>query len=429
MPGQNEAFPGDPAGHVRELLAEEARLEELAQDLDSRLSGLKDIDLTLTLARVKLQACLAMMKKARRGETAEFENLAAVIGRRASSALRLVDSLTSANISEDQKGMVQASPLFADVKALLEEFLLAGGGGFLEPVSLDRHRTDLLARVVATSIRKYMGEDDRYPPLDVERFPPFIQKLLLAAFPVFIRLRPQKPPYGIEEGEEMTYRSAAMRLPLSQAMAYLEEELIPDLERRLAGEPGNQGLQDELEKVRARLQEYRSLRVTPRAAPVLPLARGLYTEGMTSFTQDGEILVSIPVAVNFKSGTNLDRTMELVRMDVVRRVAGHGISAEIDREYRRLKSLASGPRGSSRTPSFKLDTSWGAWVLRRDFPFLARLTDKKGFQELTEVVRSGSLRAAEGIISALITRDTREPLGADSEGKTRGPKENAETGK
>ncbi|HTP57861.1 MAG TPA: hypothetical protein VMM82_03025, partial [Spirochaetia bacterium] len=391
--------------------------------------GLKDIDLTLTLARVKLQACLAMMKSGRSRSSGQFENLAVSIGRRAASAIRLVETLASENISEDQKGVVQASPLFSRVRGLLEEFVVAGGAGFLQPVSLNQHATDLLSRIVATSIRKYMGEDDRYPPLDVERFPPIIQKLLLALFPVFIRLRPQKPPYGIEEGEELTYRSPAMRLPLSQAIAYVEEELVPGLERRLAGEPGDPALQEELGKVRAHLQEYRSLRVTPRAAPVLPLARGLYTEGMTAFTQDGEILVSIPVAVSFKSGTNLDRTMELVRMDVVRRVAGRGLSPEIDREYRRLRSLESGIRGSSRTPSFKLDPSWGSWVLRRDFPFLGRLSDKKGFQELARVVRSGSLRAAQGFIAALIARDSNTPLAAGSGEQGRGPRENAEAGK
>jgi hypothetical protein len=405
MPGRSDSLPGDPARDIQELLAEETRLEELVRDMDSRLSGLKDINLTLMLARVKLRVCLTLMKKVRPSGSRGFEELGISIGRRASNALRLVESLTSQNISEDQKGIVQASPLFTDVRGLMEEFLVSGGDGFLEPLQIDEHKKNILSRTVVTSIRKYMGEDDRYPPLDIERYPPFLRKLLLALFPVFIRLRPQKPPYGIEEGEEVTYRSSAMRLPLSQAIHYLENELLPDLERRLAAEPGDPDLQEEAQKVRARLQEYRSLRVLPRAAPVLPLARGLYTEGMTAFSQDGEILVSIPMAVSYKSGTNLDRKMELVRMDVVRRIAGRGVSAEIDREYKRLKSLDSGMRGSSRTPSFKLDPAWGSWVLRQDFPFLSRLSDKKGFQQLVQVVRSGSLGAAQRFVAALISHD------------------------
>ena len=102
------------------------------------------------------------------------------------------------------------------------------------------------------------------------------------------------------------------------------------------------------------MEEYRKLRFFPRSTPVL-LEKGYYTEGMTGYTVDGEMLVTVPIPVSFRSGTNLDRIMELVRMDVVRRIAGRGVSPEIDREYRRLRSLESGTRGSSRTASMKLE--------------------------------------------------------------------------
>ena len=404
MPGRDDRPPSGLTEDTQELLAEEASLERIVRDMDSRLSGLKDIDLILGLARVKLQLCLAMMKKAQKRRSS-FENLDISIGRRAASAIRLVESLVSQNVSEDQKGLVQESPAFAQAKGLLEEFLVSGGGGFLEPLQLDQHKRRILSRTVTSSIRKYMGEDDRYPPLDIGRYPPFVQKVLLALFPVFIRLRPQRPPYGIEEGEEVTYNSAKMRLPLSQAIHYMENELLPELDRKLVAEPGHPGLQKETQQVRAQLEQYRSMRVHPRAAPVLPLAKGLYTEGMTGFTQEGEILVSLPLPVQLRSGTNLDRKMELVRMDVVRRIAGRGVSAEIDHEYRRLKSIESGLRGNSRTPSLKLDPSWGYWVLRQDFPFLARLSDKDRFQELVQVVRSGSLGDAERFLEAVVARD------------------------
>jgi hypothetical protein len=333
-----------------------------------------------------------------------FEELEGSIGRRALSAIRIVEGLVSQNISEDQKGIVQASPLFDEVKGLFEEFVISGGGGFLERLEIGDRQTRILSRIVATAVRKYMGEDDRYPPLDIGRYPPLVQKILLTLFPVFIRLRPQKPPYGIEEGEEEIYHSRAMRLPLSQAVHYMESELLPDLERQMLAQPGDPRIQEELARVRAKLEVYRKLRATPRATPVL-LEKDFYTDAMTGFTQDGEMLVSIPLAVSFRSGTNLDRKMELVRMDVVRRVAGRGVSVEIDREYRRLRSIESGIGGSSRTPSFKLDPGWGYWVLRRDFPFLLRLSDKRGFQDLVQLVRSGSLRKAQKRIAALLLED------------------------
>ena len=103
-----------------------------------------------------------------------------------------------------------------------------------------------------------MGEDDRYPPLEIENYPPLVQKLLLLLFPVFIRLSPAKPPYGIEEGDEVTYSSPNMKLPLSQAIHYIENELLPELERRLEGNPGDARLQEEIRQVRQRAEDYTS---------------------------------------------------------------------------------------------------------------------------------------------------------------------------
>ncbi len=136
------------------------------------------------------------------------------------------------------------------------------------------------------------------------------------------------------------------------------------------------------------MEDYRKLRFFPRSTPVL-LEKGYYTEGMTGYTADGEMLVPIPLSVSFRSGTNLDRIMEQVRMDVVRRIAGRGVSRELDREYRHLRSLESGMRGSSRTASMKLDASWGYRVLRQEFPFLARLADKRRFEALVNEIQSG----------------------------------------
>ncbi len=148
-------------------------------------------------------------------------------------------------------------------------------------------------------------------------------------------------------------------------------------------------------------------------APLLPPAHarccwksGFYTDGITSYTTDGEMLVPIPLAVSFRSGTNLDRMMELVRMDVVRRIAGKGVSSLVDEEYRRLRSLQSGIRGSSRTASMKIDTAWGFRVLRQEFPVLARLADKERFEELVDMVHGRP--GAEKRIEALMENDERE---------------------
>jgi len=399
---------------IAELSVEETRLDDQVRSMAEGLSGLKDIDLVLSLARVKLDLCIRLMGEiARQASPGEREVTGKSVTERAFAALRLVESLVADNISEDQKGLIAEQPLFAEVKARLQDFLLAGGGGFLEAPEGNERRSRILSRAVAASIRKFMGEDDRYPPLEVGRYPPFVQKTLLFLFPVLVRENPQTPPYGIEEGEEITLSSQAMKLPLSQAIFYIERELMPALQARLGQSPGDAGLQEEIGRLTDQLAEYRRLRFFPRSTPVL-LEKGFHTDGMTGYTADGEMLVPIPLPVTYRSGTNLDRKMELVRADVVKRIAGRGVSEEIDREYRHLKSLESGMRGNSRLASQKIDAAGGFRSLRQDFPFLARLEDKQKFRELVEIVRAGGIGASERRIAGLIEEDRearRDPAG------------------
>ncbi len=399
---------------IAELAAEEARLAAEVRSMAEGLSGLKDIDVVLTLARVKLDLCIRLMGEISRPTSpGEREAAAKSVTERAHSALRLVEGLVAENLSEDQKGLIAEQPLFGEVKEKLQDFLLAGGGGFLEAPAGSERRSRILSRAVVASIRKFMGEDDRYPPLEVDRYPPFVQKALLFLFPVLLRENPERPPYGIEEGEETSRSSPAMKLPLSQAIFYIERELLPSLQARLLASPGDAGLQEEIQRLEERAEEYRRLRFFPRSTPVL-LEKGFHTDGMTSYTADGELLVPIPVAVTIRSGTNLDRKMELVRAELVKRIAGRGVSEEIDREYRHLKSLQSGMRGSSRLASMKLDPASGFRALRQGFPFLARLEDKQSFQQLVQIVRAGGIGASERRIARLIEEDRtarRDPAG------------------
>jgi len=391
-----DSLPQDAlTAEIQALRAEESRLEGEVRSTEERLSGLRDIDFVLSLAAAKLSLCVRLMRM--------VPPSAEQITEKALAALRLVEGLLSENISEDQKGIIQSNPLYARVRARLEEFLMAGGGGFLEARQADARARRLLSRTIVAAIRKFAGVDDRYVPLDLEDYPAFVRKALLLLFPVMVRENPEQPPYGIEEGQEVRYSSGNMKLPLSQAIFYMEHELIHELEKKLGESPGSGAIQDEIHRVRERLEDYRKLRFFPRSTPVL-LEKGYYTEGMTSYTADGEMLVPIPLPVTFRSGTNLDRIMEQVRTDVVRRIAGRGVSSELDREYRHLRSLESGIRGSSRTASMKLDASWGYRVLRQEFPFLARLADKKRFEELVGEIRGGK-GSAERRVEALLAKE------------------------
>ena len=402
---------------IERLRAEQARQELELRDLEEKAGGARDVEATLALAEARFALCLALMKRiaARSADTEELQN---EVSQCALSAVRLVEGLLTETISEDQRGIIQAHPAYARFRSRMEEFVLAGGIGFLQPPQANARKKRALARAVSSAIRRLVAVDDMTPALDIEDYPPFVRKVLLALFPVMIKEHPEKPPYGINEGEEILSSSQKMKLPLSQAIFYMENELLPELEAKLAQDPGSADLQEEIGRLRDRLDEYKKLRFFPRSTPVL-LENGYYSEAMTSYTTDGEMLVPIPLAVSIRSGTNLDRMMEMVRMDVVRRIAGKGVSPALDAEYRRLRSISSGPRGNSRITSMKIDTAWGYRVLKQEFPLLARLSDKKGFQELVKIAKS---KSGEARIEALIGESqSRESLASLALGSARDP--------
>jgi hypothetical protein len=390
---------------IAALVAEESRLAAQVRAMADGLSGLKDIDLVLTLAAVKLSLALRLLGRIRQGlPPAELERAKDAAAARARGSLALVEDLLHENVSEDQKQSLAQEPLLAQVRSALEEFLAAGGGGLLDERQADERASRILSRAVVAAMRKFSGEDDLIPALDVGRLPPAVQSVLLFLFPILLREHPEQPPYGIPEGEEVTYSSKAMKLPLSQAVFYIENELLPGLRQRLEESPGDAGLQSEIRALEQRAEQYGRMRFFPRSNPVL-LEQGFHTDGMTGYSADGEMLVPVPVAVSFRSGTNLDRRMELVRAELVKRIAGRGVSAEIDAEYRRLRSIESGPRGSSRLASMKLDSAAGFRTLRQGFPFLARLEDKGRFLELEAVLRAGGSGSPHRRVQELIESD------------------------
>lgn len=401
------------------LSREEADLEARAGEINARLSGLKDLTLLLSLAKAKLSLCLHVMDKIAASPVPssgpngpersahsdaggrDLEHLKAMVRDKALSAFGIIEGLFSENVSEDQKGEVAKDPLFPPLKETLERFMMMGGGGFLEAEELDGKQNRALSRGIVASMRKFSEDADLYVPMELENYPPFVRRILLTFFPVFSKEHPEKPPYGIEEGEEETISSRKMKLPISQAIFYMENELVPHLVRQLEESPGDGTLQKEIEGTKRQIEEYKKLRFFPRSVPVL-LDPGYYTDGLTSYTADGEMLVPIPVAVTLRSGTNLDRKMELVRMDLVKRLAGRGVCPELDREYERLKSLGSGMRGSSRAASLKLDAAWGFTVLKKNFPVLSRLEDKEAFKELEDLASRGSAGSSARRLSALL---------------------------
>ena len=112
--------------------------------------------------------------------------------------------------------------------------------------------------------------------------------------------------------------------------------------------------------------------------------------------------VSLPVT--FKSGTNLERVQELVQSEITRKLAGKGISSALDEDYAYLKGLESGRRGSSRTPSFRINAAKGFRILKSIYPFLKLLEDKKTFRKLITLVSQGGRKSSQKLLEQMILK-------------------------
>ena len=389
---------------LQELLNRESLLEERISEDDLRYSGLKDLDQTLALIAVKFEIANYLLSHfdPTRSSSDSRPPTVELIREKATAAAAMMEQLLSLNISEDQKSLVTEAPGYNDVRDQFQAFILRGGGVFLQARIDNANKVKAVSRALNESLRKFTSPDDRYEPVvKTERLPVFLRRLVNFFLPVLAPEAQADPPYGIEEGEEVQLSSQRMKMPLSQGIHYLETEVLPRLHKALEQNPGNPGVQRQIALIQERLQEYRSITFRTRATPI-NLEKGFYTDWLSQYTAEGELLVTVPIAVTYNSGTNLDRLQEIVETEFVRRLAGKGICPALDEDYRFRKSLKSGRRGSSRLPSFKIDVNRGFREIKRLYPGVAVLENKQEFRKLLDAVRSRGRRRAEKLIEAMI---------------------------
>jgi hypothetical protein len=398
---------------LRKMLDREAMLQNRVSEEDLRYSGLKDLESLLELAAVKFEIANHLLahfdpsKPEPRGPAGESPT-AEIIRARSTDAVNMLEELRNMNISEDQKDLIGEAEAYAKVRDGFERFILSGGGVFFETKIVDAKKIKFLSRAVVDSLRKFMASEDRYfPAFKTEDLPHFFRRLVNFFLPILAPEGQQDPPYGIEEGEEVGVSSERMKMPLSQAVHYLETELMPQLRKDLEANPGSRDLQRRISLIQDKLREYKNITFRSRATPI-NLEKGFYTDWLTQYTADGELLVTISLPVKYKSGTNLDRLREMVQTEVVRKLAGKGICPALDDDYYFRKSLESGRRGSSRLPSFKLDFRRGFQELKTLYPALKRLEDKGEFQQLIDLVSSSSRKRSQRLLEGMLAGDSRD---------------------
>jgi hypothetical protein len=389
---------------LQELLARESVLERRVAEEEFRYSGLKDLDGVLALIAVKFEIAnhlLAHFDPYSRSPERPSAT-ARLVREKSTAAAAMLEELRNLNISEDQKSLITEAQGYGQVRDQFQAFILRGGGVFLQTKIEDAGKVKTVSRALNESLRKFTAPDDRYAPaIKTETLPGFLRRLVNFFLPVLAPEGQADPPYGIEEGEEVQLSSQRMKMPLSQGIYYLETEVLPQLQNALEQNPGSRSIQRQIALVQDRLREYKNITFRTRATPI-NLEKGFYTDWLSQYTADGELLVTVPIGVKYKSGTNLDRLREMVQTEFVRRLAGKGICPALDEDYRFRKSLESGRRGSSRLPSFKIDVSRGYQEIKQLYPALMVLENKQEFQKLVDLVRLRGRKRSQKAIENMI---------------------------
>ena len=374
---------------VRKLEEVEETFVEKMKNDELLYAGLIDIPILLGLVMCKFQMTLALMEGIAHQTNKDTRwGLREKAREKVCNGVSLLDELRKTGVPDEQRREIASSEQYKQVYSLFQQILLKGGSAFFEKSESQEKKEKLVSDIVYRALRKYYKSDDDYfREIKTEALPFFLKELVKVFLPVLAFENQADPPYGIQEGDEVIYPSERITLPLSQAIRFYEEEVLPPLVKKLNDLPGDRLLQVQIERVRCKIEEYRNLRFTPRSTPII-LEKGFYTEWISGYTSEGEMLVTIDVASSLHSGSNLDRIQELVLGEVVRQTAGKGICRELDEEYTYLRKLESGLRGSSRTPSFKLKKKKGMRILKTAYPGIAVLEDKREFKKLLDMSTS-----------------------------------------
>ena len=376
---------------LAELEAAESNLIVQFEGVEQELAGLIDFDLGLALVVCRLDiAILGISVRSKQGLGGA--RLFARASRAAREAVELYDRLKSA--AGMSLSAIDEFPLDQQIKSRLEALILAGGGALFDiELPSKGNSSEIIAGIIADAITKYAPPDDQYESIFAgEALLPIMNRF----FPGFVAGADMLPPFGIDEEEIESTQQIA--LPLSQAIAFYRKIL-----EGVSSDP------QKSEEIRHRLSELEAISVRPRAQPLI-LPKGYYTEGLTRFTRDGEPLIPIALEASYSTGTNLDRVMELVRDEVVRKIAGKGLSEPLDTEIERLKSLESGRLGNRLFPRSALDTSrWYSRVCLR-YPQLRVLEDKAAVQRFISVATRSRPRALRKQIAQALSGTRRRHI-------------------
>jgi hypothetical protein len=369
----------DAQAHVRAI--EEIAGEE--QAIDASYGGLVDLDVSFDLIERRLRLAVLLVRHPDLRDEREKRMLAR---RSAVDAVLLLERLTSANVSLDQAGVIAEDPRMEPIHDLLSELIFFGGASLFESYP-DARASRRLVRIVTAALLKQSPRE------------------AAAAGAAGAGGEGDPGALEIEPGEEGLIFSDYMMLPISQAALMIRDEVIPELKRRLEADPGNPELQEHLRRLEQQAGILEQTRFFPRARPI-ELEPGLLTASIIGYTPGGEAIVRMRVPVISSTGNRLDRIRESIQSEILRDVAGSGISPEIDREFRLAMSPESGLRGGSSDPlgtSLRIDELFR--MLSTQYPFLKRLYDREEMAKLVDLAEKGEAREVRAYLRSAARSD------------------------
>ncbi|MBN2737266.1 MAG: hypothetical protein JXR70_09820 [Spirochaetales bacterium] len=394
------------------LLKQEEELLKSQEAKSLAQGGIKDLDQLFSIINLKWEVAYQALVEAEEDPKIKIKrrNLAQ---NRAIEALGLMEDFAQLNISLDQKKELGQDPALKQAFLWMDKVLELGGGDLLSGGYWDPRKTDKLTGTLKKAVLKFAGPDDGYYPLIWPRkLPKLLKKLVNFFLPLFAPDDPIAPPYGIpDEEEEIILSVEKIMLPRQQAIHYYEQEILPQYREELKQDPGNEELIKKIDYIEKKTEILKELILMPRAFPMV-LEKGFYTQNFTSYTADGEPLIAVRLPVSFKSKSNTDRLAEQIKAEVVRQLAGKGYSKALDKEYKRLKSIESGPAGDSRKASYKLNAPFYFNFLKHQNPALRILDNKQELKQLIDLARTDK-RGLSLAIEHLVENDLLQ-LGADT---------------